>query len=194
MTDPAIFALAVATLLAAPGPTNALLAAAGAAGGIRTAVTLVPVVVGGYLISIGLLMSVVAPVVASQILIAVVLKVAASIWLLYCAMRLWREAERAIHAPRSQISTRRAFITTLLNPKALIFALGIIPSGSPGQVAPWLLAFSAMVCVVSLVWIAIGVVLVHSTGGLASPRHINRAAAIGLVVFAVLVGGSAMNG
>ncbi len=194
MTDPALFVLAVVTLLAVPGPTNTLLAASGAVGGIRAAVTLVPAVLGGYLISISLLMSVVAPVVAGHAVIGVALKVAASIWLLYCAVGLWREAERAVHAPQSRNSTRRAFITTLLNPKALIFSLGIIPSGSPGEVAPWLAAFSAMACVVSLAWVGIGAVLVHSAGGLASPRHVNRAAAIGLAVFALLVAGSAVDG
>jgi len=42
MDDPLLFALAVLTILGTPGPTNTLLATAGATGGLRRSLPLVP--------------------------------------------------------------------------------------------------------------------------------------------------------
>lgn len=52
MTDPILFAFAVIAILATPGPTNALLATAGAANGLRRSLPLVPAELAGYLIAI----------------------------------------------------------------------------------------------------------------------------------------------
>jgi len=52
MTDPILFAFAVIAILATPGPTNALLATAGAANGLRRSLPLVPAELAGYVIAI----------------------------------------------------------------------------------------------------------------------------------------------
>lgn len=194
MTDPILFTLAVLTLLATPGPTNTLLAASGASVGWRQSLILVPAEIGGYLVSITTLMVVAAPLIASQSGLATALKLAASLWLLCCAKRLWREAATTTDTPPTAIAPRRVFVTTLLNPKGLIFALAIIPPGDAAQVAPWLAGFSVMVTMVAMAWITAGVVLARSAGPLATPRHIHRIAAAVLAGFAMLVAGSAIAG
>lgn len=194
MTDPIVFVLAVLTLLATPGPTNTLLAASGASLGIRRSLALVPAEICGYLVSISLLMSVAAPLIAASALAGTLLKIAASLWLLCCATRLWREGGAALHTAVIIISPQRVFMTTLVNPKSLIFALVIIPPGPAAQVAPWLAAFAALVVMVALAWIAVGAGLARSAGHLATPRHICRIASVALTCFAMLVAGSAIAG
>ena len=52
MVEPFLFVLTVVTILGTPGPTNTLLATAGAAAGVRRSLLLVPAELGGYLTSI----------------------------------------------------------------------------------------------------------------------------------------------
>jgi hypothetical protein len=52
MEDPVLFALAVLAVLGTPGPTNTLLATAGATAGLRRSLALIPAEAAGYTISI----------------------------------------------------------------------------------------------------------------------------------------------
>ncbi|MDO8605646.1 MAG: LysE family translocator [Phaeospirillum sp.] len=190
MMDPTTFVLAVLALLATPGPTNTLLAASGASVGVIRSLKLVPAEIGGYLTAITLLIAVIGPLVAAHAVIAVGLKLAASLWLICCALRLWRNVDEEIG--RSETSIRHVFITTLVNPKALIFALVIFPQGTPIETAPWLAGFSGLVVIVAIGWICFGAALAHSIGRLATPRRIRRAAALGLTAFATVLAGAAI--
>ena len=73
MADPTVFALAVLAVLATPGPTNTLMAVAGATLGLRKGLRLIPAEVAGYLTSISLLIFVFQPVVAALPVAATVL-------------------------------------------------------------------------------------------------------------------------
>ena len=120
------------------------------------------------------------------------LKLAASAWLACCAARMWNHAGAEVGARETPISVRQVFVTTLLNPKALIFALVIIPQGPLVRIAPWLAGFSGLVILVALGWITFGALLARSAGHLATPRRIRRVAALGLAVFATVVASSAI--
>ncbi len=194
MTQPLLFVLAVLALLATPGPTNTLLAASGALAGFRRSLRLVPAEIAGYLISIGLLMAVAGPLIARHPGLGMALRLGASLWLARCAVRLWQGGGSTIEAATAPISFRRVFITTLLNPKALIFALGIIPPGTAVAVAPWLGLFSGLVLAVALGWIALGRALARSAGGRATPWRVWRIAAAGFLVFAAIVAWRAIAG
>ena len=91
------------------------------------------------------------------------------------------------------ISVRQVFVTTLVNPKALIFALVVNRQGPLVPMAPWLAGFSGLVVVVAIGWICFGALLARSAGDLAPPRRIRRAAASGLAAFATLVAGAAIS-
>jgi threonine/homoserine/homoserine lactone efflux protein len=61
MTEGLSFIFAAALLLSAPGPTNMLLATSGAISGWRDAIPLLTAECLGYLISIGVMISIVVP-------------------------------------------------------------------------------------------------------------------------------------
>ena len=190
--DPIVFAFAVLALLATPGPTNTLLAASGATAGIRASIRLVPAEIAGYGVAITTLIVVAGPVIAQHPAAATGLRLAASLWLAVCAVRLWREAGTGFRAAPTPISFGRVFVTTLINPKGLIFAFTIFPPVPPADLAPWLAGFSGLVSVAAIGWIGVGGAIVRSAGAVATPRRIWRAAALGLAVFATVIAGSAL--
>jgi len=186
------FVLAVLTLLALPGPTNTLLAASGASIGVRGSLKLLPAEIGGYLVAILALDLMVVPLMAGHSWAVMVVKLAASLWLAHCAVRLWRDAGEGFRAAPRPISFGQVFVTTLVNPKGLIFALAIFPPVPLADLAPWLAAFSCLVLLVGIGWIVIGRVIAESVGALATPQRIWRGAALGLAAFATVIAGSVL--
>ena len=121
------FVVAVVTLLAVPGPTNTLLAASGAAVGFQRSLRLIIGETTGYLVAIVILMQILAPFVAGAPAGPIVAKAFASVVLILLAIRLWRRADAEMTVASGPISIGQVFVTTLFNPKALIFAFVIFP-------------------------------------------------------------------
>jgi len=89
MLDAVAFAAASLVLLVAPGPTNALLAAAGATSG-RDAFSLLAAEAAGYVIAVGSLVLLVGPVLAAAPIVVIALKCIAAAWLFWSGLSLWR--------------------------------------------------------------------------------------------------------
>lgn len=192
MHDLLTFALAVLALLATPGPTNTLLAASGATAGLRWSLRLVPYEIAGYVLSIAVLTIVVGPLVAGHPAFSAALRLAAAAYLSWSAVVLWRSAADSFaHAPRP-VTPLRVFVTTLLNPKALVFAFAVFPALPLPEIAPYAALFLSAVVVVGTGWIIVGRVLVRSAGSTATPRLVTRVSAIVLAVFATLIAGTAV--
>jgi threonine/homoserine/homoserine lactone efflux protein len=185
MENPLLFALAVLTILGTPGPTNTLLATSGATVGLRRSLPLVPAEAAGYLISILTLGLVLGPVVAANPTLALVLRTAVGLYLLWLAVTLWRRGGLVLGTGR-MVTPPQIFVTTLLNPKAIVFALGVVPFGAP-SVWPYLAGFLAMLAAVALCWITLGAAL----GGVAGRRGLSglvpRVGAAAVAGFALLI-------
>jgi threonine/homoserine/homoserine lactone efflux protein len=192
--EPSTIILASLALLAAPGPTNALLAAAGAVGGIGCALPLLAAAIAGYIVAILVLSLGLGGLIEAWPILATTLKLAASLWLACCALRLWRRAACGFGEESAPLSPARVFLTTLVNPKSLIFALVILPRGDLGVVAPWLVVVSALTALVGLGWIGFGAALARSATGLVTPRRVWRTAALALALFATIMAGTALAG
>ncbi|TCI00817.1 lysine transporter LysE [Roseococcus sp. SYP-B2431] len=164
MQDPLVFALAVLAILATPGPTNTLLATGGATIGLRRSLALIPAEAAGYTLSILTLGLLLGPILAGAPALAFAMRMAVGAYLLWLAIRLWRRGGAALALGRV-VTAPQVFVTTLLNPKAIIFALGIVPFGA-GRVWPYMLGFLALLTCVALGWITAGAVL----GGAARRR------------------------
>ncbi len=173
-------------LLIMPGPTNTLLATSGATVGFQRSMPLLLGEIAGYTLSILAIEFLLGPAMSGAHPTAAILRGAAGAYLLLLSLKLWRtpfQLERAV------ISMRQVFVTTLLNPKALVFALVIIPFGSPST-ALYCSAFAAMVPAVGTMWIVAGSLLGrHTHPGRA--RFLPKAASIVLVIMSVTLIGSA---
>lgn len=180
MTDPTMTFLAVAAVLAAPGPTNTLLAASGATVGVARSWRLLIAAIVGYLVAIVAIRSVLAPLLEAHPAVGVALKIAVALYLVWLAIKLWRQP-LVLDAEVRSVTFGNVLITTLLNPKALIFALTVFPPDS-SALAWSLAAFTATVAAAGGGWIVLGCLL----GGAAGARAglIPKGAAVALVGFA----------
>lgn len=180
------FVLAVLALLATPGPTNTLMAAAGAQRGVARALPLLVGELGGYLIAITVWIELVGAAAAGQPLVPVVAKFVAAAFLLWSAWKLWAHAGRADLAQRG-ITLGRVFGTTLINPKALVFAFAIFPHVGFVARLPYLGVFAGLVIGTAIGWMALGSVAARTSAGLLTSSRVERITAVALAVFAVLL-------
>lgn len=181
MTDPFLFIAAVLVLLGTPGPTNTLLATSGATAGVRRSLPLLVGELAGYLIAVGTIRVVLGPVIHSYPLVGIGLKAAVVLYLIWTAIRLWRH-DAGLTESQATIGMQAVFITTLLNPKALIFSLSIIPTNDP-QLGWYVLGFALLVPLVGFAWILLG----RAIGVAAGDEHtgmVRKVASVALVGFA----------
>jgi threonine/homoserine/homoserine lactone efflux protein len=146
-------------LLAMPGPTNALLAAAGAARGVGNAFALLAAESAGYAIALMLLLSLNEIAGSFRGEIGTALRASAAIILLVTAWRMWRSAGTSDGSgkPRTAPGAGNIFLLTLFNPKAPILGFAIFPSVvAEGALFPAAVLFSAIVAVTGLGWILVG--------------------------------------
>ena len=150
------FAIAVFSLLILPGPTNAVLAMASTALTVRRFLSLIAAVVLAYLATVGPVSSIAAPLLNDHPGIASIIKLISAIWVLYLAIKLWAPAPAG---GRNRLGSVQLFITTLLNPKAIIIGLTLVPAVETGIPAA-MVAFVCCVTVTSAIWLGLGSLLV----------------------------------
>ena len=174
------FLLAVAVILATPGPTNTLMAAAGAVSGIGRSLHLLLAELTAYLIAIYTIRLVAAPIIAQYPALAIALKVTVALYLVYLAIKLWRRPI-VIDENAKAITFPNVLVTTLLNPKALIFALTVFPHENELLLSRTL-AFGMLVLAAGGGWIVLGATLKSLSGSRAG--YIPRVASVVLIGFA----------
>ncbi|HSF65235.1 MAG TPA: hypothetical protein VLA78_12650 [Paracoccaceae bacterium] len=122
--------LAALVLLATPGPTNTLMALAGAGRGLRGALRLIPAELAAYLAVTVPLALAGAAMMAAVPGLRTGVTLAAAGWVAWLAAAMWR-----LPGPgqaTAAVTARRVFVTTLLNPKALVAGLVLLPGDDPG--------------------------------------------------------------
>ncbi len=155
-------AFAILLLLATPGPTNTLLALAGAERGWGRATRLIPAELAGYLLATLPLAIVGAQFLGSVPLARSVVTVLAALWVLWLAIAMWRLP--VARGARPSVTGRRVFLTTLLNPKGLVFGLVLLPAADPSRVAANFGLFAALVAGGAAGWAGLGAALHRPTG------------------------------
>jgi threonine/homoserine/homoserine lactone efflux protein len=194
MTNAISFFLACAAVLFVPGPTNTLLATSSAASGIRRSLPLPLAELGGYTTAIWTLALLVAPLVHASPIISIVLRLACGAYLVWSAVHLWREGSSALTSNKP-VSFRRVFVTTLLNPKAVLFALVIIPylgDRKFAAAAPYLAGHALMTLTASLCWIGFGAVIGAGAKTHVGAGVIRRTGASVLGLFGILLASSVL--
>lgn len=184
MTDPLLFALAALALLGAPGPTNALLALVGATGRVAdTALAIVATLVG-YAIAITAYRLVLWPVFAHLPLATSALKLVVAAYAGWLAFRLWTStASTKASAP----PPLAVFIATLLNPKALITSIALLPQDN-ALLPVFGLIFAVVVLITASGWALLGKGVATGLG----PERARYIPRLGAGVLAVLAGSIAV--
>lgn len=184
------FCLAIAALLLTPGPTNTLMALAGAERGWLRAMRLAPLEVLAYgLVTIPLALIGEHLFAAHGPLRFTVTLVAAG-WVAFLAVRLWRLPASGEAMAEGGTGARRLFTTTLSNPKGLVIGLVLLPSQQVLVTA--VAAFFALLIAVSAVWAGIGSTMARS--GVVQKPVVRRAFACWLGVLSVWLTGVAFAG
>jgi threonine/homoserine/homoserine lactone efflux protein len=192
MIDPLAFVPAVAAILATPGPTNTLLASSGAQTGFRRSLPLVPAELAGYAFAIAAWGLFLAPASNALPWLKPVLKLACAVYLVRVAWDLWRNAGSMENYGR--LGARHVFSATLLNPKALLFAVAIFPEAAFHNVDGFLQTmgvFAATIVPIALAWIGLGSTLSGPNPRIC-PQLVQRGAALVLLAFSASLGVTAL--
>ncbi len=181
------FVTATCFLLALPGPTNTLLATSGAEVGMRRSFHLLAAELAGYLMAIALLRVALGPVLSAMPLAGTVLRILVSIYVLSLAARLWRLPSRQ-PGPQASVQFTQVLATTLLNPKAMVFAFLLLPLElAPADLAAKLAVIAALIVSAGAGWIMLGATLGRGVRRLGHPRLITRTGAAALVAVTGLI-------
>jgi threonine/homoserine/homoserine lactone efflux protein len=182
------FILATFSLLAIPGPTNTLLATSGAGAGVSRSLHLLAAELCGYLTAVVAQRLVLGPLVIGVPMAGIVLRTAVTIYVLYLAHLLWRYRAREL-VGAMPVTFRAVLLTTLLNPKAAVFAFLLLPPGIGFlELAPWMAVMAAQIVAVGAAWLTLGATLGRGLRGLGHPELMYRLSAIVLVVMATVIG------
>ena len=153
------FVVAAVSLLAIPGPTNTLLATSGASVGWSRSPHLLAAELAGYLLAIMALRALLAPPMIAVPMLGTALRIVVAIYLIHLAAVLWRHGAREIGG-RTPVTFHRVLMTTLLNPKAVIFASTLLPPQLGGlDLVPWLSLLAAQIVAIGAGRIAFGAAL-----------------------------------
>lgn len=178
--------LALLALLITPGPTNALLALAGAQRGIAGGLRLIPVVVICYLCIVTPLLVWGGQMLERLPILRPVLTGLAALWVARLAFRLWHLSSGSSLAS-GKVSAADMAITTLLNPKSLIFGLVLLPTANSAWQA--LLGFTLLVPLISTLWAGLGAGILARSGS-----WLNRGSAIWLAALSLLLAAKTLTG
>nr|WP_312824593.1 LysE family transporter [Acinetobacter oleivorans] len=142
MIESWFFVLAMLAVLLIPGPTNALLATAAHSQGLSKAFWLIPMEWLGYAYGISfwaVFIHLAAPIWPALLLILHITSVLYVFWL---AFHLWKNTHlRQFSQSHRNIRPRQLFLSTLKNPKALLFAAGIFPAEAWNSPENFLIVF-----------------------------------------------------
>lgn len=183
-----VFIVSTAVILLTPGPTNTLLAAAGLERGTRGALPLLAFELAGYLIAITAWGIFLASAQHHYPWLGILVRVAASCYLAYIAIRIWRSTLALSTAEHGPIGPRALFTATLLNPKALLFASAIFPPHAFDSIQVYVAAtalFVFLLVPIGFIWIKFGAAL--GSGRLMNPIKLQRAAAFAIGMFSASI-------
>jgi len=183
-----LFLAGVAVILAMPGPTNTLLAAAGLRQGFMRSARLTGAELAGYLISITVWGRFLEQAAQAFPWLPAVVRVAASVYIAYLSIRMWRAAQTVPSAAQQVIGMRTLFVATLLNPKGILFASAIFPPAAFLTVSAYLIfmaMFAALLVPIGLMWVAFGASLGSQKIKWISPAQVQRGASVVLGIFSL---------
>lgn len=181
-----VFVATSLVILLTPGPTNTVLATCGAAMGFRRGIVMPLAQAIGYMIAVSFFVLFAQNIRANPTVFLLV-KVIAAVWLMYTALRLWA-AVFEVHSQTTAESFLRVLITTIVNPKAMLVGVILIPSGTASEAYLRIATYAVMSIFAGMGWVLLG-----SLMPLGIRRHSYKLASIVLGFFAVAAVASAFS-
>jgi threonine/homoserine/homoserine lactone efflux protein len=175
--------LALLVLLLTPGPTNTLVMLAGAERGFWPAMRLVPVELVAYLSAVLPFLWLGAAFPAQAAAARPVVAMLAGVWVLRLAWVMWHVP--AVTTGVRVVTAVRLFVTTLLNPKAVIMGVALLPAAT--EETPRLAILSVLIVAIAAVWAMAGCSLPGAAGGGGMPPLLRRAIALWLAGVSVMI-------
>ncbi|WP_178116119.1 LysE family translocator [Pseudomonas sp. LD120] len=176
-----------ALILVVPGPSNTLMLASGFKFGLLRALPLMLIEMFGYTVSICIWGWGIAFLSHDHPWLIHLIKLLCAFYIATLALKTWKTSSTgAQHAERFENWPRQLLITTLLNPKALIFASVIFPARSftsLGDFLPALSAFFLALAPISLLWVSLGAGIRAQYLGRVSGPLFSRGTAVVLALF-----------
>jgi threonine/homoserine/homoserine lactone efflux protein len=174
----ALFLWTSAVLLLVPGPTNTLVCIGASQKGVRGFPRFLRAELSGYasvIIPLGMLSGWLGQSFGTAL---TAVRLVAASWVLVLAVRMW--SRTADTGSRSQVTSRDVYVTTLLNPKAMIFALVLLPLPGSANYLPRLALLAALMVTACAIWTSIGCGVMSATKTRFRPP-VERIAAVFLV-------------
>ncbi|WP_445114587.1 LysE family translocator [Acinetobacter sp. WZC-1] len=129
MIESWLFIFAMFAVLLIPGPTNALLASAAHHQGILKTLRLIPAELLGYVYGISILALLIHLTMPAWPSLVHILHVASAVYVLWLAFHLWKSSDLEKHSQSHQrLNPQQLFLSTLKNPKVILFSAGIFPA------------------------------------------------------------------
>ena len=185
---PLSFALALGLLLMTPGPTNTLLALAGASRRRGWAGCCMAAELAGYLTTVLPVHFLAAPVLADHPGMARAVTALAALWVATLAVRLWDAP--LFSGQDSAVTPRLVYVTTAFNPKGLVIALALLPADTGASFFACLALMVVLVPMAAALWLTLGSSVIRRLGE-RYPLLVMRAAASALLLFAAGLAGRA---
>ena len=186
MIESWLFVFAMIAVFLIPGPTNALLASSAHQQGIPKTSLLIPAELLGYIYAISLwslFIHLTHPVWPHLITL---LHVLSALYVFWIAFHLWKSTHlQSHHQKHPHIRPHQLFFSTLKNPKALLFAAGILPlemwnsSLNAGLV---FLVFSLILIPVALFWMVFGKAILAGNLKQIKADHLYKGSAIFFII------------
>jgi len=182
------FLLVIATILLTPGPTNTLLASSGISQGLRRSAPLLSFECLGYVCATSIWGLVLNTTMHDYPFVINLIKVVSGLYIAKLGLRLWYQARRdPLQELLVSVKPLELFIATLLNPKAVIFAMALFPVQtwlSVSNYAGVMGSFVLLVASIGGLWIVFGSVLMAGRVRWLQPQVFQRLAALTLWGFA----------
>ncbi|CAB3770120.1 LysE family translocator [Paraburkholderia humisilvae] len=187
-----LFLTGTLLVLIMPGPTNTLLAAAGLRLGFKPAVRLTGAELAGYLVSITLWGVTLAQAAHISAVLPKLVRVGCCLYIAYLAVRMWRSAVDLPSSTRWTIGMRTMFFTTLLNPKAILFAGTIFPAAAFQSLSAYfatMAIFATVLIPVGMGWVAFGSALGSNRPMFVKikPERVQQCASVVLATFSFVL-------
>lgn len=173
-----------ALILVIPGPTNTLLFVSGLHVRLRTTLPLIATEALGYFIAISSLGFLLASVSGRLLWLQAIIRGGCAAYVGYLALKMWARSHLIKERGDRIVNAKEVFVSTLTNPKGLLFASTIFPAEAfrtPQHFAVAMACFLSILIPIGVGWASLGSACNHSDSLIGQTPRLLRLASLVLM-------------